>query len=280
MDDHFRAFSFVDRIHSIHPGVRIRGSYTIPSGIGSFPASLVAEAVGQLAAMAAMAAMDFKCRPVAGLAGSIELFSPVRPGQVLELAAELETVDTEAVAYCGTAQAGGLPVIRMRNCVGPMIPLEEFDDPQALRARFVLLQGDGAVPGAFGGLPSFVLEPVAGEAGQSLRARLLVPASAPFFADHFPRRPVFPGALLMNANLELAAALAAQLPAPAVGGSWTLRSLMDVKLRAFTPPGETLEIEARLSQISADAATVTVETRNDKRTVSSARVQLAAEEHS
>ena len=280
MDEHFRAFSFVDRIHAIQPGVRIRGSYVIPPAITSFPASLVAEAVGQLAAWAGMMASGFTCRPVAGLAASIELLSTVHPGQVIELAAELETVDAEAVAYGGTARVGGVPVIRLQHCVGPMVPLAEFDDPQALRARFALLQADGAVPGAFGGVPSFTLDRTGGEAGQWLRATLHVPTSAPFFADHFPRRPVFPGALLMNSNLELAAALAAQLPPPAAGGRWVLRGMSDVKLRAFTSPGETLEIEARLHQLSAKAATVGVETRKAKRVISGARVLLAPEERS
>jgi len=274
MDEHFRAFSFVDRIHSIQPGVRIRGSYAIPSVIASFPVSLVAEAVGQLAAWAAMAALDFKWRPVAGLAGNIELLSPVRPGQVLELAADLETVDTEAVAYGGTAQVGETPVIRLQHCVGPMMPLEEFDDPRALRERSAVLQGAGAMPGVFGGVPSFALDRTGGEAGQSLCAMLHVPTIAPFFADHFPRRPVFPGTLLMNANLELAAALAAQLPPPAAGGRWVLRGLSDVKLRAFTPPGERLEIEARLNQLSTQAATVSVATRNGQRVISGTRVLL------
>ena len=50
MDHHFRAFSFVDRINAIEPGVRISGSYTIPVGLAEFPMSLVAEATGQLAA--------------------------------------------------------------------------------------------------------------------------------------------------------------------------------------------------------------------------------------
>jgi len=280
MDEHFRAFSFVDRIHVIQPGVRIRGSYAIPSAITSFPASLVAEAVGQLAAWAAMAALDFKSRPVAGLAASIELLSPVHPGQVLELAADLETVDTEAVAYGGTAHVGGVPALRLQHCVGPMLPLAEFDDPQALRARFALLQDGGAVPGAFGGVPFFALDRTGGEAGQWLRATLHVPTSAPFFADHFPRRPVFPGALLMNSNLELAAALTAQLPPPATGGRWRLCGMADVKLRAFTPPGEMLEIEARLNQLSANAATVTVDTRKGNRVISGARVLLAPEERS
>jgi 3-hydroxyacyl-[acyl-carrier-protein] dehydratase len=107
-----------------------------------------------------------------------------------------------------------------------------------------------------------------------------VPTTAPFFADHFPRRPVFPGTLLMNANLELAAALAAQWPPPAAGGRWTPRGVSDVKLRAFTPPGELLEIEARLNQLSPNAATVGVTTRKAQRIISSARVLLAPEERS
>jgi 3-hydroxymyristoyl/3-hydroxydecanoyl-(acyl carrier protein) dehydratase len=277
IDEHFRAFSFVDRIHAIQPGVRIRGCYTIPAGIPTFHTSLVAEAVGQLAAWAAMAAVDFKSRPVAGLAANIDLLAPVLPGQVLELAAELETVDAEAVAYDGTAYVDGSPVIRLQHCVGPMLPLEDFDDPQLLRERFALLQAAGAVPGAFGGLPSFALDPTDGEAGRSLRATLHVPTSAPFFYDHFPRRPVFPGSLLMESKLELAAALAMRLPPPSRGGRWALHGIADVKLRAFTPPGEKLELEARLNQLSTNAASLNVETRKDKRVISGARVLFAPE---
>src|SRR5512137_2052805 len=125
MDGHFRAFSFVDRITELRPGVAIRGCYTIPPAVPRFPLSLVAEAVGQLAAWAAMAAVDFTHRPVAGIAGKVELLSAVRPGQLLDLAAELESVDTETVGYRGTAHADGIPVIRLLDCVGPMVPVED-----------------------------------------------------------------------------------------------------------------------------------------------------------
>jgi hypothetical protein len=56
--------------------------------------------------------------------------------------------------------------------------------------------------------------------------------------------------------------------------------MSDVKLRAFTPPGETLEVEVRLNQLSTHAATVSVETRRGKRVISGARVLLAPEESS
>jgi hypothetical protein len=72
MDEHFRAFSFVDRITLIDAGSRVRGFYDIPSNLPDFPASLATEAVGQLAAWASMSKLDFKVRPLAGIAGAIE----------------------------------------------------------------------------------------------------------------------------------------------------------------------------------------------------------------
>ena len=280
MDHHFRAFSFVDRIHSVEPGIRISGSYAIPPGIGQFSSSLVGEAVGQLAAWAAMAAMDFERRPVAGLAGAINLLAPVKPGQDLELSAELESIDDEAVAYHGEARVNGVPVLRLHNCVGPMVPIADFDDPQALRERFALLCGPGAVPGAFQGVPAFALEQTGGEKGRCLRAAFQVPPAAPLFADHFPRRPVFPGSLLMHLNMQLAASLAKELPLPDSSSSWVLRTINDLKLRTFIPPGELLECEATVQECTGSSARVAIETRKGKKILGGARVQLEAEKTS
>jgi 3-hydroxymyristoyl/3-hydroxydecanoyl-(acyl carrier protein) dehydratase len=79
----------------------------------------------------------------------------------------------------------------------------------------------------------------------------------------------------MESKLELAAALARRLPPR--GGRWALHGIADVKLRAFTPPGEKLELEARLNQLSTNAASLNVETRKDKRVISGARVLFAPE---
>jgi 3-hydroxymyristoyl/3-hydroxydecanoyl-(acyl carrier protein) dehydratase len=277
MDESFRAFSFVDRILSCEPGVAVRGSYGIPAGIKTFSTSLVAEAVGQLAAWSAMAAVDFQRRPVAGIAGGIELLGDVRPGQILELAADLESADVEAVAYGGSASLDGVPVLRLTHCVGPMVPMEDFDDPAAVRSRFGVLCGEGAGPGGFGGLPPLPIECAGGEAGKVARATLRVPASARFFADHFPRRPVFPGSLLMHANLELAAHLVSEITQASAGRKWRPRAISDMKLRAFIPPGEVLELEARLEECSECETELLVETRRGKRLLGSARVTFVAE---
>jgi len=278
MDQHFRAFSFVDRITAIEPGVRISGSYTIPAALAEFPMSLVAEATGQLAAWSAMAAIDFSHRPVAGLAGRVELLREVRPGDTLETSAELENADTNDVAYGGVATVNGEPVLRLHHCMGPMVPIGEFDDPYLLRARLALLRGEGAVAGAFTGVPAFSLDGLAVEDGPQLKARatLQVPAQAAFFGDHFPKRPVFPGTLLMNLNLKLVTALAASVPARA-GARWTPRAVVDMKLREFISPGELLSIEAKVMRHEGDALRISVETRNEKGRLGAARVELTPE---
>jgi 3-hydroxymyristoyl/3-hydroxydecanoyl-(acyl carrier protein) dehydratase len=279
MEDHFRAYTFVDRITSLEKGgLHVRGTYAIPPGLDNFPIALLAEAVGQLAAWAAMSAVNFERRPVAGIAGGVEFLAPVKPGQTLELEAELESVDAQAVAYGGTAYIDGVPVIRLERCVGPMLPLEEFEDPQAAREHFALLRADGAEPGGFPGIPALTLDQLNGEKGESLSAILKVPQAAPFFADHFPRRPVFPGTLLMHMNLQLAAELAKEIPPPKHGASWISRRVSNVKLRAFIPPGDTLELEVKLMERLDESASIGIEIRKEKRKIGGARLLLVPKE--
>jgi 3-hydroxymyristoyl/3-hydroxydecanoyl-(acyl carrier protein) dehydratase len=276
MDGHFRAFSFVDRLTLVEPGQRVRGCYAIPAELSAFPISLVSEAVGQLAAWAAMAAVGFSHRPVAGLAGQVELLSQPQPGQTLELAADMESVDTEVAGYSGLASVNGVPVVRLRDCVGPMVPMEDFDDPRLVRERFDLLCETGATPGGFHGLPPLALNTFVESPGQSATASLTVPTAAPFFADHFPRRHVFPGTLLMHANLETARWLARRLNLPRPGAAWQLRRVSDVKLRTFIPPGEKLFLEARVTARSEAALELAIETRNSRALLGSAEVHFAA----
>ncbi len=275
MDAHFRAFSFVDRITLVHDGIHIEGRYAIPAGLPDFPLSLVGEAIGQLAAWAAMAAVDFTQRPMAGLAGSVELLHAPRPGQVLELAADIENVDSESVEYRGTAHADGTPLLCLKDCVGPMMPLADFDDPEKLRARMETLCGSGAAPGGFPGLPRMEMTRTGGDPGQSVAATFQAPSVVPFFDDHFPRRPVFPGSLLMDVNLRLGALLAGEIPPPS-RGRWVPGLIRDMKLRSFIPPGTSLLLETRLKQLSPDSATLFLETRTAKELIATASLVLKA----
>lgn len=277
MTDHFSAFSFVDRISAFEPGVRARGTFAIPADIDGFPACLVAEAVGQLAAWTAMARIDFRGRPVAALAHETIFTGHVRPGETLELAVEIDDCDDAAVSYHGHAAVAGKQVIELRDCLGPMLPVVEFDDPVAMAARLALLAGEGAAPGRFRGVPRLRAQRTASADPTMAEGVLHVPVDAPFFRDHFPRRAVFPATLMLDAQLALAAEL---LKASARWPSSTAvvpTRMTRVKVRSFTPPGAILQLRAAIRPDSAsdEAVTVDLAVSAEGKSVATARAEFA-----
>jgi len=275
MAGHFAAFSFVDRITGFTPGVRARGQFAVPAVLPAFPSCLVAEAVGQLAAWVAMAQADFRGRPVAALANEMWFHGDVAPGAVLGLAVEIDSCDDEAVAYAGRATSGDALAIELLDCLGPMLPVAEFDSPGELAARFDLLRGPGAPPGRFHGVPVPEIVRGAGVPGESLAAVLHVPAVAPFFADHFPRRPVFPATLLLDAQIRLALQLAAEAPDLPAGTQPAPVRMTHVKMRSFIPPGEVLALDARRAPTGGGAGQIMLSARANGLTVSTARLEYA-----
>ena len=269
MSDHFAAFSFVDRITDLVPGKRARGTFAIPPGIGSFPPCLMAEAVGQLAAWVAMSHIDFRGRPVAALANETRFVRAARPSDVLDLAVEIHDVDDHAVSYHGHAdiasQVAGERAIELVDCLGPMLPLAEFDDPHAMAERFALLADGGATPGRFHGVhrPPIVRD--------GNKARLDVPARAPFFNDHFPRRHVFPATLMLDAQIELALCVARETWPDAAPVRMT-----NVKVRSFTPPGTQLVLGADVRERGEGEATFNLTAQADGKSVATARVVIGA----
>ena len=134
MPDRFSAFSFVDRITAWKLAAG-SGRFAVPAGLPAFSTCLVAEAVGQLAAWVAMAQAEFRRRPVAALSGETRIVGEAAPGEILDLGVEIESCDADAVAYAGWARVADTPVLELSRCVGPMLPLEDFDAPEAVRGR-------------------------------------------------------------------------------------------------------------------------------------------------
>lgn len=276
MSDHFAAFSFVDRIDGHVPATRARGRFAIPPGIRAFPSCLLAEAVGQLAAWVSMAHIGFRGRPVAALARQTRFMREARPGDTLELAVEIEDCDDDAVAYRGHADIEGERAIELADCLGPMLPLSDFDDPVAMQERFELLTHGGAAPGRFGGvgLPAPVRVPV--DAAGTAEALLAVPAQAPFFNDHFPRRPVFPATLMLDAQIGVAMGLARE------SGAWPQDTrlvplrMTHVKVRSFTAPGSTLRLRAEMRDPADGEATFMLTALAEEKTVATSRVVIGS----
>ena len=270
------AFHLVDRILAIEGRERALGTFRVPAAGPPLSPCLLAEAVGQLASWMAMVELDFAGRPVAGLAAEVTLEGEPPPGATLALAVEVSRLDESAIAYGGTASLDGRTLMAMKGCVGPMMPTEEFDDPASLRARYARLREGGGAE--FDVAPDEVpLEILAGTDPAEKRARFRVPESAPLFAAHFARRPVFPGTLLLDAEVRLAAVLAREAAAPATRASLRPRRARGIKFRAFLSPGDVVEIVARVDRVDASGARIRVSAERAGQRAGDARIEIAAE---
>lgn len=270
------AFSLVDRITEIEPGTRARGCFTIPGDLSDLFPCLVAEAVGQLAAWVGMAKAEFRSRPVAGIAGEVKFKDMPAPGTMLDLKVDLESCEADSILYDGWASVGDVPIIELSRCVGPMLPMEDFDDPIAVRTRFELLCGPEASLQGFSGDAALTprLTFIHRDPGTRLRAKMLIPKSAPFFADHFPRKPVFPGTLLLDAKVRIASSLAAEAVDPSIQPLLRPIRIYNVKLRSFVLPGQALEIDAKVLTTSRASTKIALAAEVEGQRVSTARVEV------
>lgn len=275
MSPRFAAYSFVDRITDFEPARRARGQFAVPAHVPAFSACLVAEAVGQLAAWVSMAHIDFRGRPVAALATETRFHGDAVPGRRLDLEVDIADCDDEAVAYSGAASVDGERVVELIDCLGPMLPVADFDSPEALRDRFELLRAGGALPGRFEGVRTPDVEIVEHVPGASLRATLAVPQSAPFFGDHFPRRAVFPATLLLDTQIRLAKDLAREAAPWRDGPEPKPVRVTHVKMRAFILPGQRLDLAIDLAPPADGIAKAALNAKLDGRVVATARLEFA-----
>lgn len=261
-------FLFVDRIDALDER-DARGQLDLLPDQAALPPWLILEAVGQLAAWIAMQRTDFQQRPVAALVGEVQLSPEAwcdRAEGPVALAATLERIDGRAILYSGSASCAGRTIARLARCVGPLLPVALFDDPDAVRQRLQLLRGGGGT-GRRQLPPTF---PAAGEVriapDGARHGCLRVPDAAPYFADHFPRRPVFPATLLAAVLDSLAAPTAATALGVAAARAVAVH---DYKVRAFSEPGCELAVAAEPDAVRDGVARVRISaTMDGKRTAS------------
>jgi len=97
-------------------------------------------------------------------------------------------------------------------------------------------------------------------------------ADSPFFADHFPRFPVVPGVLLLEALAQLAGKLVGYT-VRAERGDWPfpILSMMNgVKFRKFVKPDQEVLLETRILSLRDEMAVVQSKARCGSRTVAQA----------
>jgi 3-hydroxymyristoyl/3-hydroxydecanoyl-(acyl carrier protein) dehydratase len=257
-------FHFVDQILELDPGrhalgvkhVTPRDSF-VRSGMGGVPVLLsciIGEALGQLGAWNVMAAKDFTVRPVAGVVGEVAISADAAVGDSIVLDTTIDSVTDDAVFYHAVASVEGATVLRLENTLGPLLPMEQFNDSVEMRGRFERILGAGepdvgspggeeaAVPfdASFDELLSF-------EANKEATAILTLSGDEAFLADHFPKKPVLPLSLLLESLLQLG-----QEVLEDGGPRYVPTGARKVKMSRFVEPGSSLVANIRVAERGDD----------------------------
>lgn len=244
------SFHLIDRILAFEPERSARGTLAVPPDMDEFQACLVVEAIGQLAAWVAMRRADFARRPVAARADEVRVLGTVHPGDQIDLEVSIQSCKSVAIAYRGVARVEGRAVVELGGAAGAMVPMAEFEDPEEARRRFDQLLEAGLPRRRFPERAAFAPRVVSLEIAPGRRAdgRLEVASAGALYADHFPRRPVYPATLLLDAQLRIALELLDR-PAGASGPADDClvgTIVRGIKVRSFTPPGGQVDIAAEV----------------------------------
>lgn len=109
--------------------------------------------------------------------------------------------------------------------------------------------------------------------GQRLVGERTLAANEEYLADHFPRFPVMPGVMMLEA-LHQAAVWLIRMSPEFDSALVLLREAKSVKFGDFLSPGETLTVEAEIFKRDGAVTTVKAKARKGDRTTVSARLVL------
>ena len=259
-------FHFVDQILELDPGRHALGIKRVRTdeifvrlnadGKATLLSCILGEALGQLGAWSVMAAKGFTVRPVAGVVGEVAISGEAAVGDSVLLDTTIDSVTDDAVFYHAAASVGGATVLRLENTLGPLLPMEQFNDPKEMRERFARIRHSGDSAGepqtGEGTAAPFDLsfdEILSFESCKEATAVRTLCGSEAFLRDHFPRKPVLPLSLLLESMLQLGQELLEDS-----GSLYVPAGAQKVKMSRFVEPGSSLLAKVQVTERSAEKA--------------------------
>lgn len=274
-------FLFVDRIVESFPGQLIRGIKHITQddtfltvdeqGRPCFIPSLIGETLGQLAAWNVMHRLEFSHRPVAGIVAKAAMHRPAYVGETLLLESFIERIEDSVMQYHSVARIGNETVFTLEGALGPLLPMDDFIDPDEVKQQFSEINrpGDWAIISSASTrlsnsdlmlnmelpLVSMNFDRVCScEPGVSLLAEKRITRAALYFDDHFPRKPVLPLTVLLECKLNLAYEFVAR---SGYAVSYSVSEFRKIKMNEFVHPGDVLKCYVSVKKQTAEELILT-----------------------
>ena len=190
------------------------------------------------------------------MVGEVAIIGEAAVGDSVLLDTTIDSMTDDAVCYHAVASVDGAAVLRLENALGPLLPMEQFNDPNEVRERLAKIHHTGDSAGEYqtgeGAAAQFDLsfdEVLSFESCKEATAVRTISGSEAFLRDHFPRKPVLPLSLLLESLLQLGQKLLDD------GGSRFIPTgARKVKMSRFVEPGSSLLAKVQVKDRSAENA--------------------------
>jgi 3-hydroxyacyl-[acyl-carrier-protein] dehydratase len=275
-------FLFVDRICELDRGRQVRAIKNISwygdfleeifPGLPVFSPVIAAEAAAQALSWLIVEARDFLVKPLITVLDSYTCFRHVQPGDQIEMEGQVESFQPESALAHARILLNKKPAAEIKHGVCYLYPLVELQDPESARRQFQNLtenkvplpaaaQVKTELPHSTGtalAARPWVDRVIEYEAGKKIVGIRNVTGTEDYFNDHFPRRPILPGVIIMDA-LTSAAQL---LLGPVLAGNGldhkkaVLQQAKKIKFRKLVQPGDQLLLEASLVSFNPQASAI------------------------
>ena len=270
------SFLFIDRIIEFVPGKSCKGIKNITYDDTylfynehnqlSFSPAIIGEALGQLAAWNAMFSVDFKMRPVAGVVDSVYLHRDILVGETIVFNAIIDSIDETAVHYHGNATIGNEEVFTLNSALGPMLPMQNFIYEDVVKKQFDTIYrpidnattnqellncaGTNIIDTSKVNITALTYDKIiSNDPGQLLVASKKIMRSAPYFADHFPNKPVLPLTVLLSCKINLAHEF---ITRAGYKDKYRVKGVRKIKMNDFVQPGDEVISSVRVKHYYED----------------------------
>jgi 3-hydroxymyristoyl/3-hydroxydecanoyl-(acyl carrier protein) dehydratase len=275
-------FLFVDRICELDRGTRVRAVKNISwygdfleeifPGLPVFSPVIAAEAAAQALSWLIVEAKDFSVKPLITVLDSYTCSRHVQPGDRIEMEGQVESFQPESALAHARILLNKRPAAEINHGVCYLYPLAELQDPESARRQFQnLTENKVPLPAAAqipAGLPPgtgtataarpWVDRVIEYEAGKKIVGIRNVTGTEDYFNDHFPRRPILPGVIIMAGLTSVAQLLLG--PLLAASGidhkKAVLRQAKKIKFRKLVQPGDQLLLEAVLLSFNPQESSI------------------------
>ena len=299
-------FLFVDRILELEKGkcatgiknVSFSDEYlvNIVPNFPVIPRSLTMESIAQLISWLVIISKDFTVKPVAVMTENIKLSGYAIPGDQLLIRAEIKSMH-ESDALCnGTIEVDGKIITELKNGVCAFIPLEELEDITTVKEKALLLTGNR-------NLQEFIDKTKSGvdsvddsrlinsdnyfdlhlvdkvlemEIGKHIKGVKSLSMTEYFIVDHFPKKHVMPGTMIIESFVHLSEKLLAETVKAESGHriKILIKESHKVKFRNYVRPGDQVLLDINLINLTNNTALVKAKATVNKKLVTSAQLEF------